>query len=202
MTLGAGTFSGKPVRRVEDLNLLRGAGTYVDNLKIDGMLTLYFVRSPIAHATIRSIDVKAAREMPGVVGVYSAADFEFPAAPSIMMLHPAAIRPSLAKGTVNFVGDPVVVVVAESRALAMDAAELVEIDYEPLGAVIDMEDALAAGFAGPVGIDRQQRHHRVALRQRRPARGCRCCRAGSLREPTAGRGAHGGECDRGRSDRN
>ncbi len=82
--------------------------------------------------------------MPGVVGVYSAADFEFPAAPSFMTLHPAAIRPSLAKGTVNFVGDPVVVVVAESRALAMDAAELVEIDYEPLGAVIDMEDALSA----------------------------------------------------------
>jgi carbon-monoxide dehydrogenase large subunit len=143
MTLGAGTFSGKPVRRVEDLNLLRGAGTYVDNLKIEGMLTLYFVRSPIAHATIRSIDVKAAREMPGVVAVYSAADFDFPDVPGIMMLHPAAVRPSLAKGRVNFVGDPVVVVVAESRALAMDAAELVEIDYEPLGVVVDMEDALA-----------------------------------------------------------
>ena len=143
MTLGAGTFSGKPVRRVEDLNLLRGAGTYVDNLKIEGMLTLYFVRSPIAHATIRSIDVKAAREMPGVVAVYSANDFDFPTVPGIMMLHPAAVRPSLAKGRVNFVGDPVVVVVAESRALAMDAAELVEIDYEPLGVVIDMEDALA-----------------------------------------------------------
>ena len=107
------------------------------------MLTLYFVRSPIAHATIRSIDVTAAREMPGVVGVYSAADLDFPAAPAFMMLHPDAVRPSLAKGTVNFVGDPVVVVVAESRAMAMDAAELVEIDYEPLGAVIDMEDALA-----------------------------------------------------------
>ena len=144
MTLGAGTFSGKPVRRVEDLNLLRGAGTYVDNLKIDGMLTLYFVRSPIAHATIRSIELKAAREMPGVVGVYSAADFDFPDVPGIMMLHPAAVRPALAKGRVNFVGDPVVVVVAHSRALAMDAAELVEIDYEPLGAVVDMEDALAA----------------------------------------------------------
>ena len=78
MTLGAGMFSGKPVRRVEDLNLLRGAGTYVDNVKIEGMLTLYFVRSPIAHATIRSVDVKAAREMPGVVGVYSADDFELP----------------------------------------------------------------------------------------------------------------------------
>jgi aerobic carbon-monoxide dehydrogenase large subunit len=144
VTLGAGTFSGKPVRRVEDLALLRGAGTYVDNMKIEGMLSLYFVRSPIAHATIRSIDVKAAREMPGVVGVYSAEDFDFPDVPGIMMLHPSAVRPALAKGHVNFVGDPVAVVVAASRALAMDAAELVEIDYEPLGAVIDMEEALTA----------------------------------------------------------
>jgi carbon-monoxide dehydrogenase large subunit len=142
-TLGAGTFSGKPVRRVEDPDLLTGAGTYVDNMKVDSILTLYFVRSPIAHARIRSIDVTEARKMPGVVGVYSAQDFDFPDAPALMMLHPSAIRPSLAKGTVNFVGDPVVVVVAESRAMAMDAAELVEIDYEPLGAVVDMEDALA-----------------------------------------------------------
>jgi aerobic carbon-monoxide dehydrogenase large subunit len=142
-TLGAGKFSGKPVRRVEDPDLLRGAGTYVDNLKVEDMVVLHFVRSPIAHADIRSIDSSAARTMPGVVGVYSAADLDFPAAPSLMALHPAAIRPSLAQDRVNFVGDPVVVVVAGSRAQAMDAAELVEIDYEPLGAVIDMEDALA-----------------------------------------------------------
>ncbi len=140
---GAGTFSGKPVRRVEDPDLLRGAGTYVDNLKLDGLLTLYFVRSPIAHATLGSIDATAAREMPGVVGVYSAADLDLPDAPVFMKVHPDAVRPSLAKGTVNFVGDPVAVVVADSRAHAMDAAELVEVDYEPLGAVVDMEDALA-----------------------------------------------------------
>ena len=202
MTLGAGTFSGKPVRRVEDPDLLRGAGTYVDNLKIDGMLTLYFVRSPIAHATIRSIDVKAAREMPGVVGVYSADDLDFPDAPGA---HDAASRPPSAprsaKGPVNFVGDPVVVVVAESRALAMDAAELVEIDYEPLGAVIDMEDALDRGLAAAVRVDRQQRHHRVALRQRRPARRRRCRRARPFREPAGGRRAHGGQRHRRRSDR-
>jgi carbon-monoxide dehydrogenase large subunit len=144
MTLGAGVFSGKPIRRVEDPDLLRGAGTYVDNLKIDGMLTLYFVRSPIAHAVIKSIDTTAARAMPGIIGVYSAGDFDFPLAPALMALHPAALRPALAKDRVNFVGDPVVVVVAESRALAMDAAELVEVDYEPLAAVVDMEDALSA----------------------------------------------------------
>jgi aerobic carbon-monoxide dehydrogenase large subunit len=144
MTLGAGTFSGKPVRRVEDADLLRGAGTYVDNLKLDGLLTLYFVRSPIAHAEIRSIETSAARAMPGVVGVYSATDLDFPDAPALMLLRSEATRPALAKDRVNFVGDPVVVVVAESRAQAMDAAELVEIDYEPLGAVINMEDALSA----------------------------------------------------------
>ncbi len=143
MTLGAGTFSGKPVRRVEDLDLLRGAGTYVDNMRLDGMLTLHFVRSPVAHAAIMSIDVTSARQMPGVVGVYSAADLDFPDAPAFMMLHPAAVRPSLAKDKVNFVGDPVVVVVAESKALATDAAELVEVDYEPIAPVVDMEDALS-----------------------------------------------------------
>jgi carbon-monoxide dehydrogenase large subunit len=94
MTMGAGTFSGKPVRRVEDPDLLRGAGTYVDNMKIDGVLTLYFVRSPMAHAIIKSIDTTAARAMPGVVGVYGANDLEFPNAPALMMLHPDAIRPA------------------------------------------------------------------------------------------------------------
>jgi carbon-monoxide dehydrogenase large subunit len=143
-TLGAGSFAGKPVRRVEDPSLLRGAGTYVDNLKVDGQLTLCFVRSPIAHAVIKSIDTSAARAMPGVVGVYAAGDLDFPPAPALMTLRPGATRPALATGTVNFVGDPVVAVVAETRAQAMDAAELVEIDYEPLGVVVDMEDALSA----------------------------------------------------------
>jgi carbon-monoxide dehydrogenase large subunit len=136
---------------VEDLNLLRGAGTYVDNMKLDGMLTLQFVRSPVAHAAITSIDVTRARQMPGVVAVYSAADLDFPDAPALMMLHPDAVRPSLAKDRVNFVGDPVVVVVAESRALAMDAAELVEIDFDPIEPVVDMEDALAPD--SPVQIE-------------------------------------------------
>jgi aerobic carbon-monoxide dehydrogenase large subunit len=141
--VAARTFSGKPVRRVEDPDLLRGAGTYVDNLKLDGMLTLHFVRSPVAHAVLGSVDASAARAMPGVVGVYSAANLDLPDAPVWMKLHPDAVRPTLAKGTVNFVGDPVAVVVAESRAHAVDAAELVEVDYEPLGAVVDMEGALA-----------------------------------------------------------
>ena len=106
--------------------------------------------------------------------------------PALMMLHPAAIRPSLAKGTVNFVGDPVVVVVAESRALAMDAAELVEIDYEPLGAVVDMEDALAPDSPRPVRVDRAATSF-IGLRSgsEDPLAGADVVVQRSLREPTA-----------------
>ena len=147
MTFGAGSFAGKPVRRVEDPELLRGGGTYVDNLKIDGMLTLDFVRSPMPQALIRSIDTTAARAMPGIVGVYSAADLDLPDAPALMPLRPDVVRPSLAKERVHFVGEPIVAVLAESRAQAMDAAELVEIDFEPLDFVIDMEEALSADSA-------------------------------------------------------
>jgi carbon-monoxide dehydrogenase large subunit len=144
MTFAAGSLVGSPVRRVEDPDLLRGAGTYVDNLRIDGMVSLQFVRSPFARAAIRAIDTSAALAMPGVVGVYTATDLDFPDAPALMALHPEAIRPSLAKERVNFVGDPVAVVVAETKAQAVDAAELVDVDYEPLDAAVDMEDALAA----------------------------------------------------------
>ena len=144
MTFTAGSFAGSPVRRIEDPSLLRGAGTYVDNLDVDGMLVAQFVRSPMAHALIRSIDTSAARAMPGVVGVYTADDLDFPAAPAFMLLHPDTGHNALAQGRVNYVGDPVAVVVAETRAQAVDAAELVEVDYEPLDAAIDMEAALAA----------------------------------------------------------
>jgi aerobic carbon-monoxide dehydrogenase large subunit len=144
VTFTAGSFAGSPVRRVEDPSLLRGAGTYVDNLDVDGMLVAQFVRSPMARALIRSIDTSAARAMPGVVGIYTADDIEFPSAPAFMLLHPATAHNAMAQGRVNYVGDPVVVVIAETRAQAVDAAEMVEVDYEPLDAVIDMEDALAA----------------------------------------------------------
>ncbi len=144
MTFAAGSFAGSPVRRVEDPSLLRGAGTYVDNLDVDGMLVAQFVRSPMAHALITSIDTTAARAMPGVVGVYTADDLDFPAAPAFMLLHPDTGHNALAQGRVNYVGDPVAVVVAETRAQAVDAAEMVEVDYEALDAAIDMEAALAA----------------------------------------------------------
>jgi len=142
-TFGAGSLVGVPVRRVEDPTLLRGEGSYIDNLDIPGALHLAFVRSPIAHAEIRSIDTSDARAMPGIVAVYSADDLDFPDHTGMMQLHPAAVRHSLARGRVRFVGDTVVVVVAETKAQAVDAAEAVIVDYDALPAVSDMEDALA-----------------------------------------------------------
>jgi carbon-monoxide dehydrogenase large subunit len=144
MTFAAGAFAGAPVRRVEDPVLLRGEGTYVDNLRVEGMLVLAFVRSPMARATISSIDTNGARAMPGVVAVYTADDLDAGLVPAFMHLHPAAVRPALASGSVNFVGDPVAVVVAETRAQAVDAAEMVVVEYEPLEPVVDVEAAMAA----------------------------------------------------------
>ena len=138
-TFGAGSLIGVPVRRVEDPTLLKGEGTYIDNLAIPGALHLAFVRSPMAHAEIRSIDTSEARDMPGVVSVYGADDLDFPDHVGMMQLHPAVVRPALARGKVRFVGDAVAVVVAESKAEAVDAAEAVIVDYDPLPSVSDME---------------------------------------------------------------
>ena len=118
----AGSLVGAPVRRVEDLDLLTGHGTYIDNLSIDGMLELAFVRSTVAHAKLVSIDTSEARAMPGVVGVYTADDLDVPEYFLFMKVNPAVTRPSLAKDRVRFVGDIVAVVGAETRAQAVDAA--------------------------------------------------------------------------------
>jgi carbon-monoxide dehydrogenase large subunit len=141
-TFGAGSLVGVPVRRVEDPTLLRGEGTYIDNLDLPGALHLAFVRSPVAHAEITGVDMDDARAMPGVVAVYSSSDLDFPDHTGMMQLHPAVVRPALARDRVRFVGDAVVVVVAESKTQAVDAAEAVIVDYEPLPAATDMESAL------------------------------------------------------------
>jgi carbon-monoxide dehydrogenase large subunit len=147
LTFAAGSLAGTPVRRVEDSDLLRGLATYVDNLKLDDMLFLAFVRSPAAHAEISSIDVSEAEQMAGVVAVFTAETLELPEFVGFVQIHPAVSRSPLASGRVHFVGDPVAVVVAESKAQAVDAAELVAVEYEPLRAAVDMEKALAPGAA-------------------------------------------------------
>ncbi|HEY7107381.1 MAG TPA: xanthine dehydrogenase family protein molybdopterin-binding subunit [Acidimicrobiia bacterium] len=141
----AGSLVGAPVRRVEDPDLLTGRGTYIDNMKIDGMLEVAMVRSTVAHARLEGVDASEARTMPGVVAVYTAADFDLPEYFMFMKLHPAVTRDTLARDRVRFVGDIVAAVVAETRAQAVDAAEAVVVDYDPLPAVTDMEAAVSPG---------------------------------------------------------
>lgn len=146
-------FFGQPVKRVEDPALLTGSGRFTDDVPLPGTLHAVFVRSPHPHARIRSIEASAARTMPGVHLVLSAADL--PAwrstrlpleVPSPFIVHPLTQYP-LAMDEVCFAGEAVAVVVAESRHAAEDAAASVVIDYEPLAAVGDCTSALAYGTA-------------------------------------------------------
>src|SRR5438034_9332154 len=134
---------GAPVQRVEDDRLLRGHGRFTDDFG-DGALECCFVRSPDAHARITSIDAAAARAMPGVVAVYTAADLPFGGVDLPLLIpHPALThgrtQRCLASEIVRYAGEAVAFVVAEDRYLAEDAAELVEVDYEPLPAVVTPE---------------------------------------------------------------
>jgi carbon-monoxide dehydrogenase large subunit len=140
-----GSILGTAVRRVEDPDLLLGRARFVDDLPIDGVLHLHFVRSNYAHARLGPVDTSGARAMPGVVAVFTAADLGLPPYEGLMQLNARCARPPLAEGKVRFVGDAVAVVVARSRAEAADAAEAVVVEYDPLPAVADMEAALAPG---------------------------------------------------------
>jgi carbon-monoxide dehydrogenase large subunit len=140
-----GSILGTAVRRVEDPALLAGAGTYVANLGPEGTLHAAFVRSPVAHAEVGGIDTAAARDVAGVVGVWTAADLGLPPHHGLFVLNPDCARPPLADGRVRFVGEPVAVVVASSAAAAEDGAGAVDVDYRPLPAVVDPEAALDAG---------------------------------------------------------
>src|SRR5947207_99618 len=139
---------GAPVQRVEDDRLLRGRGRFTDDFG-DGALECCFVRSPYAHARIRSIDASAARAMPGVVAVYTAADLPFGGVDLPLLIpHPnlthGRTQRCLASERVRYAGEAVAFVIAASRYVAEDAAELVEVDYEPLPVVITPEAALIA----------------------------------------------------------
>ncbi|HYH31521.1 MAG TPA: xanthine dehydrogenase family protein molybdopterin-binding subunit [Pseudonocardia sp.] len=140
-----GSILGTSVRRVEDRDLMTGATTYVGNLSLDGVLHLAFVRSPLAHAVVTGIDTAEAAAAPGVVAVLTAADLDLPAHHGLMVVNADLPRPPLATDRVRFVGEAVAVVVAETKAAAVDAVELVEVDYDPLPAVVDMEAALEPG---------------------------------------------------------
>ncbi len=140
-----GSILGTSVVRLEDPDLLVGRATYVDDLPLDAPLHLAFVRSPLAHGDVLGVSVDAALACPGVVAVYTAGDLAIPPHHQFFPLNPAVVRPPLADGRVCFVGDPVAVVVAESKAAAADGVDAVVVDYEPRPAVTDMEAALAPG---------------------------------------------------------
>ena len=138
----AGSILGNPVRRREDPGILTGKTEYFDDLEIPGLLHVAFVRSTIAHAVIEGVDTSDAVSMPGVVAVYAADDLDLPEHHGFMMLPPTMNRPPLARDRVRFVGDIVAVVVAETKAQAVDAAEAVIVDYDPLPVVVDPEAAI------------------------------------------------------------
>ena len=133
---------------MEDGRLLAGEGQYVGNVALPGMLHMKVVRSPHAHALIRSIDVSGAVTVPGVVAVHTGRDLVDDLTPMPSAHLPGLLTPehhALATQRVRLVGDPVAVVVATSLSVAADAADLVEVDYEPRPAVVDPEAAVAPG---------------------------------------------------------
>jgi carbon-monoxide dehydrogenase large subunit len=140
-------YVGSPLRRREDRSLLKGAGRFVDDIRLEGMLHLAFVRSPHAHARLVEVNVHGASGVPGVVAIITAADLpapvpRIPAVRAFQGLESVA-HPLLADGTVRYVGEPVAAVLAEDRYTAEDAADHVRVAYEVLPAVMDPADALA-----------------------------------------------------------
>jgi carbon-monoxide dehydrogenase large subunit len=144
-TAYAGRYIGASVLRREDPRLLAGRGTFVDDVTLPGLLHVAFFRSEIARGRILRLDVSGALEVPGVHAVVTADDLNTVAGPMGPTLFPkeaphAPVRP-LADGDVRFVGDPIAMVIAESRAIAEDGCDAIDIEYEALAAVIDYETA-------------------------------------------------------------
>ena len=144
-------YFGERIKRNEDPRLLTGQGLYVDDVNLPNMLHVAFVRSPYAHAKINSIDVSQALQREGVVAIYTANDLGDYWKPGPLLVSPPPVddiifnektQVPLAKDKVKFAGEPIVMVLAESRYIAEDALADIQIDYEPLEAVVDLEKAL------------------------------------------------------------
>ena len=149
--MNGGAVVGQSVGRLEDAALLRGKGQFIDDIRMPGMLEAAFVRSPHAHAAVKNIDKTAALAHPGVHAVFALADLlpHLRIERLIVGLPSKAYkqdlnRPALAGDEVVHVGEPVAIVIADSRYIAEDAAALVDIEYEPLPAIADCRAALAA----------------------------------------------------------
>src|SRR5579875_3463873 len=146
--MGIAAMIGSPIKRREDPRLITGQATYVDDIKLHGMLHMAILRSPYGHARINRINTEEARKHPGVVAVYTAEDLKDHvgniaiAGPLGHIANGMGVRGPLAEGKVRFYGDPVAVVIADDRYTARDARDLVDVDYEPLPAVVDVEKAM------------------------------------------------------------
>ena len=145
---------GQPIKRNEDPRLLTGRALFTDDVQLAGMLHVAFLRSDLAHARIRSVELGGARERRGVVAVYTADDLGEFWQPGPLLVPPPPVEQlefhqrtqvPLAKEKIRHAGEAVAMVVAESRYLAEDALEDLFIDYEPLQAVVDLEAALTSG---------------------------------------------------------
>ena len=152
---------GQPVLRFEDPRLLQGRGRYIHDVNLPGQAYAVFLRSPHAHAKIVSIDTAAAKALPGVVAIFTGADYAADGLgmPKVSMPRKrpdgspmfAPARPALCVDRVRYVGDPVAMVVAETLAQAMDAAERIAVAYDPLPSVTSTAEATLAGRASRVG---------------------------------------------------
>ena len=141
-------FFGAPVKRNEDRRLLTGQGLFIDDVELPGLLHVAFLRSQAAHARIKSIDVSQALNRPGVVAVYTAGDLGAYWQPGPLLVPPPPIagivfnartQVPLAREKVRHVGEPLAVIVAESRYIAEDALDDIDVDLEILPAVVDIE---------------------------------------------------------------
>ena len=145
------TILGQPLKRFEDPKLITGKGSYVDDIQLPGMLHAYVLRSPHAHARIKSLNVSSALVLPGVLEVLTGSELAkvVPGMPerdlqgdqTIDESHPPQ-QPVMAVDRVCYVGQAVAIVVAEERYLARDGADLIEVDYEPLPVILDPLEAL------------------------------------------------------------
>src|SRR5690606_31594975 len=150
MTAVAEPEVGRARLRKEDARLITGRTRWTDNLSLPGMLHLAFLRSPVAHARISKIDTSAAKQKPGVIAVVTGADVaeeqgSLPCAWPITEDIKIPNAPSLAVDEVNFAGEAVAAVVARSAAEAVDALEAIDVEYDELPVVLDMNEALAEG---------------------------------------------------------
>ncbi|WKZ47347.1 MAG: xanthine dehydrogenase family protein molybdopterin-binding subunit [Anaerolineales bacterium] len=144
-------YFGERIKRNEDPRLLTGQGLYVDDVDLPNMLHVAFLRSPYAHAKINRIDVSQALQRAGVVAAYTAHDLGDYWKPGPLLVSPPPVKDivfnektqvPLAKDKVKFAGEPIVMVIAESRYIAEDALADIQVDYEPLASVVDLESAL------------------------------------------------------------